>query len=86
MRIIATYHLKNPGGRDIFTGSQELKRYIDAHPEKVLFAYAHLEVNRWLQRVEPEESDKYVAMAARNLVNCIAFASPPNKVRPRRRG
>ena len=48
-------------------------QYIAAHPEKMLFAFVQAEVNRWLQRVEPEESDKYVAMAAMNFVNCIAF-------------
>lgn len=54
-----------------------LRRYIDAHPEKVLLAYVQVEVNRWLQRVEPEEVDKYIAMAAMNLVNCIAFVRLP---------
>jgi hypothetical protein len=27
----------------------------------------------WLQRTEPQESDKFVVMAALNLVACIAF-------------
>jgi len=57
--------------------TQELKRYIDAHPEKVLFAYVHTEVARWLQRVAPEESDKYVALVAMNFVNCISFVALP---------
>jgi len=57
--------------------TQVLKRYIDGHPEKALFAHVHFEVNRWLLGVEPEESDKYVAMTAINFVNCIAFVAPP---------
>jgi hypothetical protein len=57
--------------------AQVLKRYIDAHPEKVLFAHVHFEVNRWLLSVEAEESDKYVAMTAINFANCIAFVALP---------
>lgn len=50
-----------------------LQQFIDAHPEKDLFAFVQSETAKWLQRAEPEESDKFVVMAALNLVACIAF-------------
>jgi hypothetical protein len=48
-------------------------RFIDTHPEKDLFAFVQGEMANWLQRTEPQESDKFVVMAALNLVACIAF-------------
>jgi hypothetical protein len=53
---------------------QVMCRYIEGHPEKSLVAYVASETTRWLQQVVPEESDKYVMLAAWNLINCIAFA------------
>lgn len=50
-----------------------MKQYIEAHPEKELFAYVHVEMANWLKRIVPEETDKYVMLAAANFVNCIAF-------------
>jgi len=49
--------------------------YMATHPEKLLFAYVHGEIVAWLARVQPEESDKYVMLAAINYVNCIAHVS-----------
>ena len=49
-----------------------LHQYIETHPENDLLALVHVEAN-WLQRVVPEESDKFAIMAALNLENCIAF-------------
>lgn len=54
-----------------------LRQYIDGHPEKDLLAFVHNEMVHWLQHVDPEESDKFVLMAALNFVNCIAFVSLP---------
>jgi len=51
-----------------------LGQYINGHPEKWLVAYLSSETTAWLKRIVPEESDKYVMLAAWNLVNCIAFA------------
>ena len=51
-----------------------LHQYIDSHPEKWLVAYVSSELTSWLKRIVPEESDKYVMLAAWNLVNCMAFA------------
>lgn len=40
----------------------------------------------WLQRVVPGESDKFVVLAALNLVNCIAFAWLPGQTMRKFRG
>lgn len=53
---------------------QSTQQYIADHPEKYLFAFVATELAAWLQRIVPEESDKYVMMAAMNMVNCIAYA------------
>ena len=71
-RLVAAIRFGEDLSQDL--RAQALRAYVDAHPEKVLFAYVQAEVNGWLQRVEPEDSDKYVALAAMNFVNCIAFA------------
>jgi hypothetical protein len=52
-----------------------LGQYISGHPEKWLVAYVSSETTSWMKRIVPEESDKYVMLAAWNLVNCIAFAN-----------
>jgi len=52
---------------------QATRQYIENHPEKGLLAYVEVETANWLQRIVPEETDKYVMLAAANLVNCIAF-------------
>lgn len=54
------------------------KRYLDNHPEAPLLAFVLSECNLWLQdlgrRGTETESDKFVMMAAVNMVNCIAHA------------
>ncbi len=40
---------------------------------KELLACVQVETANWLNRIVPEETDKYVMMAAANFVNCIAF-------------
>lgn len=62
-----------------------LQQYIETHPEKDLLAFVHVETAAWLQRIVPEESDKFVVMAALNLVNCIAFVPLPAQTKPVRR-
>jgi hypothetical protein len=54
-----------------------LKQYIEAHPESELLAFVNVEAVNWLQRVVPDDSDKYIVMAALNFVNWIAFAPMP---------
>lgn len=74
-RFVATVHF----GDDL-PGSlcdRALKQYIAAHPESELLAFVNVEAANWLQRVVPDDSDKYVVMAALNFVNCIAFAPMP---------
>lgn len=63
------------------SNSQEqiISRHIDEFPEKVLLAFVTNEVKGWLERLSQErdeaESDKYVMLAAANLVNYVAYAS-----------
>lgn len=54
-----------------------MQQYLAGHPEKDLLAFVNDETSQWLQSVEPEESDKYVVMAAMNFVNCIAHVPLP---------
>lgn len=51
--------------------------YVRSHPEQELLAFVYTETTRWLQRVVPEESDKYVMLAALNFVECIAYVPMP---------
>ena len=53
--------------------NKSMQHYIERHPEKELLAYMQGETANWLTRIVPEDSDKYVMMAAWNIVNCIAF-------------
>lgn len=52
---------------------QAVQQYMNAHPEKNLFAFVQSELDRWLKEVKLEGSDNFVAIAALSLVNCIAF-------------
>jgi hypothetical protein len=81
-RFVATVHFGDdlPGSfRD-----RALKQYIEAHPESELLAFVNVETADWLQRVVPDESDKYVVMAAFNFVNCIALAPMQAQTTPTR--
>jgi len=62
-----------------------LQQYIEAHPEKDLLAFVQVATAHWLQHVVPEESDKFVVMAALNFVNCIAFVPLPAPTKPAHR-
>ena len=55
--------------------NRSMQQYVEDHPEKELLAYVQMETMSWLQRVVPEETDKYVILAVWNFVNCIAFVS-----------
>ena len=61
-----------------------MAQYIENHPEKALLAYVMTETANWLKRIEPEESDRRVMLAAVNFVNCIAFIPMP-AARPKAR-
>jgi hypothetical protein len=81
-RFVATVHF----GDDLLGSFRDraLKQYIEAHPESELLAFVNVETADWLQRVVPDESDKYIVMAAFNFVNCIAFAPMPVQTTPMR--
>jgi hypothetical protein len=49
-------------------------QYIAWHPEQALLAYVQVETANWLKRVTPEDSDRYVMLAAANMVNCIGYS------------
>ncbi|MES3022004.1 MAG: hypothetical protein V4857_10520 [Pseudomonadota bacterium] len=52
--------------------AQAQHQYATSHPEPELLAYVSNETSRWLSQVAPEDSDRFVLMAAMNMVNCIA--------------
>jgi len=66
-------------GEDLSASLQDLamKQYIESHPEQYLLAFVTVETKDWLSRILPEETDKFVILAAANLVNCIAFVPMP---------
>lgn len=66
-------------GEDLSPSLQDLamKQYIESHPEQHLFAFVIVEIRDWLGRIPPEETDRYVILAAANFVNCIAFVPMP---------
>lgn len=58
-------------------------QYAAAHPEPLLHTLAVTQCNDWLRdvarRQAAKESDKFVMMAAINLVDCIAHAEPKRR-------
>ena len=66
-------------GEDLSASLQDLamRQYIESHPEQYLLAFVTVETKDWLSRILPEETDKFVILAAANLVNCIAFVPMP---------
>jgi hypothetical protein len=66
---------ESSGGNNDPLRDELLQQYINSHPEKWLLAYVSSETAAWLKRTAPAESDKYVMLAALNLVNCIAFST-----------
>lgn len=60
------------------------QQYVDEHSEPELFAYIQVETSAWLERIDREDTDKFLLLAAWNLVNCIAsvplIESPTSKV------
>lgn len=54
-----------------------MQQYLASHPEKELLAYVQSESANWSARIVPEETDKYVILAALNMVNCLAFVALP---------
>ena len=54
-----------------------METYIDHHPEKELLAFIYGELEKWLDGIDKEESDKYVVLSAVNLANCIAYVPIP---------
>lgn len=62
-----------------------MRQYIKGHPEQELLAYVTVETKDWLFRIVPDDTDKFVMLAAANLVNCIAFVQMPTSTSNRRR-
>jgi hypothetical protein len=54
-----------------------MQQYLASNPEKELLAYVQSESANWSARIVPEETDKYVMLAALNMVNCLAFVALP---------
>lgn len=69
-RRAATVKFSDDLRRDL--RDRALQQFIDTHPERNLLTFVQRQSAMWLKRVEPEESDKFVVMAALNLVSCIA--------------
>ncbi|MPZ47066.1 MAG: hypothetical protein GEV05_27625 [Betaproteobacteria bacterium] len=76
-RLVATLRFGDDLPRSL--RGRALLQYIETHPEKDLLAFVRGETAGWLQRVIPEETDKFVVLAALNCVNCIAFISSPEQ-------
>ena len=76
-RLIASIQFNADLAADLH--QQAVQQYIDAHPEKYLFAFVQSELDRWLKTVTPEESDNFVVTTAMSLVNCIAFVPVPEQ-------
>lgn len=74
-RLVA--RVKFDGGLTKTLRSGRMRQYVAAHPEKELLAYVHAETANWLGRIVPEETDKYIMLAASNFVNCIAYVPMP---------
>ncbi len=62
-------------GRDLDPAQRHelVIQFIAAHPEQALLAYVQVETANWLRRVTPEDSDRFVMLAAVNIVNCIGY-------------
>lgn len=86
-RQLARYSAIVKFGDDLAPPLRELamQQYIEAHPEKELLAYVTTETVNWLKRIAPEETDRFVMLAATNLVNCIGFVPIPNSTPSARR-
>jgi hypothetical protein len=66
-------------GEDLSPSQQDrlMKQYVETHPEQNLLACIGARTADWLERIDPEDSDRYVMLAAANFVNCIAFVPLP---------
>ena len=83
-RYVAT--VKFGEGLSLTLKDRAMKQYIKSHPEQYLLAFVTAETNDWLSRNATEDTDRYVMLAAFNLVNCIAFVlMPPSAVKKRAR-
>jgi hypothetical protein len=71
-------------GEDLSPPQQDrlMQQYMENHPEQNLLACIGARTADWLERIDPEGSDRYVMLAAANLVNCIAFVPMPTSGKP----
>ncbi len=56
-----------------------MQQYVENYLEKEQLGYMRLETANWPKRVAPVKTDKYMMLAAWNIVNCIAFVPPKTK-------
>jgi hypothetical protein len=81
-RWVGAVQFSEDSGRSVAERARE--QYIRRHPEQWLLAFVLSETDRWRRRVserhEETESDKFVMMAAVNLVNCIAAAAATSPI------
>jgi hypothetical protein len=59
-------------------------QFIAGHPVQALLAYVQVETANWLKRVAPEDSERYVLLAAANMVNCIGYTHGADVPRKRK--
>jgi hypothetical protein len=52
-------------------------QYARAHPEYELLSFVNLDTSKWISQEKFVKSDRYILMAAFNLVNCIAYVKMP---------
>jgi hypothetical protein len=77
-------------GEDLSPPQQHrlMQQYMRITLSRICWACIGARTADWLERIDPEDSDRYVMLAAANLVNCIAFipmsAAREPSGRPRR--
>jgi hypothetical protein len=71
-RFVAIVNFSKDLGKSL--KSKSILQYTKKHPEIYLFAFVQSETENWLKRINPEESDKNIVIAAFTFVNCIAYS------------
>jgi hypothetical protein len=80
--LLLCFQAMKESGRTWPLITEDDQEYIENHPEQNLLACIGARTADWLERIDPEDSDRYVMLAAANLVNCIAFVPMPTSGKP----